>query len=55
MNKFVTFVMYILWTISLVGILTITFTNFQHMDLNIIVGVLFFFTLLNTFFTVKKK
>jgi len=55
MEKFLRVMMYVLWTFSLAGILVITFNNFQYMDLNIIVGILFFFTLLNTFFTLNKK
>ncbi len=55
MDKFFTIVMYILWVASLIGILTITFANFQYSDLNLIVGILFVLTLINTFFTVKKK
>ncbi|MFA5059256.1 MAG: hypothetical protein WC676_01335 [Candidatus Omnitrophota bacterium] len=55
MNKFFSFVMYALWILSLIGILVITFTNFQYSDLNAIVIILFVFTLANTFFTLKQK
>lgn len=46
---------YFLWAVSLIGILVITFTNFQYADVNLIVGVLFIFTLINTFFRIKEK
>ena len=55
MNKFLTVVMYIFWIASLIGILVITFTGFQYMDLNMMVGILLLFTILNTFFTVYQK
>ena len=47
--------MYVMWAVSLIGVLLITFQNFEYEDLNMIVGVIFFFTLVNTFFTLKKK
>ncbi len=46
--------MYFLWTLSLIGVLVITFTTFQYPDLNFIVSVFFFFTILNTFFRTQK-
>ena len=55
MNKIFTVIMYLLWSLSLIGILIITFTNFQYVDLNTIVLVLFAITLLNTFFEIKKR
>ena len=55
MNTIVTIVMYALWVLALIGILLITFTNFQHLDLDIIVSVIFLFTLVNTFFVIKSK
>jgi hypothetical protein len=55
MNKFIAIFMYIMWTLSLIGILVVTFTNFQYVDLNVIVGVLLFFTLINTFFSVNRR
>ena len=55
MRKLFTVILYILWTISLIGILVVTFTNFQYEDLNTLIGVILFFTLLNTFFYIKTK
>ena len=55
MDKLFTIVMYTLWTITLIGILVITFTNFKYFDLNIIVAFLTVITFANTFFTLKKK
>lgn len=55
MDKLLTGTMYFLWTLSLIGILIITFTNFQYSDLNAIVAFLFFLAILNTFFTLKKR
>ncbi len=55
MNKIFTLILYILWTVSLIGLLIITFSNFQYTDLNTIVIILFIFTIINTFFAVKRK
>ena len=55
MSKLVTVIMYILWTVSLVGLLVITFTNFQYPDLNALVIIVLFFTALNTAMAVNKK
>lgn len=55
MEKLLTIFMYVLWAVSLLGLLVITFTSFKYMDLNVIVGILFFFTILNTFIAVNKK
>ncbi len=58
MSQFMTIVLYLMWSLSLMGILLITFQEFRYEDLNAIVGILFFFTILNTFFSVaqgKKK
>ena len=54
MNRILTIMMYLLWTFTLLGILIITFTNFQYIDLNVIVAVLLFFTLINSFFSLNK-
>ncbi|HOW35265.1 MAG TPA: hypothetical protein PL155_02465 [Candidatus Omnitrophota bacterium] len=55
MDIFFTVVMYVMWAVSLAGILIITFSNFQYLDLNIIVGVFFLLTLVNTLFRIGKK
>ncbi len=55
MKKLITIVMYLLWTISLIGLLVITFTNFKYPDLNSLVIIVFFFTAVNTAMTVGKK
>ncbi len=55
MDKLVAVMLYILWTLTLVGILVITFTSFQYLDLNIIVLLLAIFTLINTYFSLRKK
>lgn len=55
MDKLFTVVLYALWTLFLIGVLVITFTNFQYSDLNFIVSVLFFFTVINSFFAVRRK
>ena len=52
MSKLITFVMYSLWTATIVVVLATTFTNFQYLDLNVIAGVLFMFALLNSYFMV---
>ena len=55
MERFFTAVLYILWTLTLVGILMVTFTNFQYSDLNVAVVFLAVFTLINTYFSLKQK
>ena len=55
LNVFFTFILFVLWIVSLLGLLVITFTNFKYPDLNIIVAVFFFFAILNSFFKVKIK
>ena len=55
MSKFMTIIMYILWIVSLIGILVITFTGFKYTDLNLIVAVIFSLTVINSFFTSKNK
>ena len=55
MNVIYTIIMYLLWTLSIGGILLITFTNFQFFDLNILVGVILAFTVLNSFMMIKRK
>ena len=55
MNKFFLIVLYILWAVSLAGIFGTIFTNFQYSDLNLLVGIIFIFTLVNTFFRIKEK
>jgi hypothetical protein len=55
MEKFVALILYILWTLTLIGVLIITFTSFQYLDLNIIVIFLALFTLINTYFSLRQK
>ena len=53
MNAFITMVMYLLWGLSIIGVLAAVFTKFQHPDINLIVLVLLMFTLINSLFTKK--
>jgi len=55
MNKFIIFMMYALWVLTIAGLLVITFTSFRYTDLNIIVAVFAALTLINTYITVKTK
>ena len=55
MDKLVTLVMYILWTLTLIGVLVITFTRFEYTDLNVIVGALFVLTIVNSYLVVKER
>jgi len=58
MNTLINIVMYCMWAVTIIAILAATFTNFSYLDLNVLSIVLFFFTLVNTFFCVaagKKK
>ena len=50
-----TVLLYILWALSLAGLIAITLNRFQYPDLNIVVGILSFFAMLNTVFSIKKK
>jgi len=54
MDKFFTIIMYVLWMATLFGLVIITFTNFQYIDLNVIVCVLTIFTGINTIITIKR-
>ena len=53
-HKIFTIIMYALWTCTLLGVLVVTFTNFQYVDLNVIVGTLFFFSVINSFFSLNR-
>ena len=53
-DKLITIGVYVMWTLFILGVLIITFTNFQYPDLNFFVSVAFFFTILNTFFRTQK-
>jgi len=55
MNKLISFVMYLLWIVTIIGILAATFTSFRYEDLNLIAFVLLVFTSINTFFAVKQQ
>ncbi len=55
MERLITAIMYILWCMSLIGLLVITFTSFRYEDLNLIVVILVLFTILNTFLVLKKR
>lgn len=55
MDRFMIFVMYALWTLTLIGILIITFTRFQFIDLNVFVGILALVTIINSYFAIKKN
>ena len=55
MTLFITIMMYVLWIVSISGIVTLVFTGFQYMDLNIIVFVLVLFTVINSFLDVHKR
>ena len=55
MDKMVTMVMYILWTLTLIGVLAVTFTKFEYTDLNFIVGALFVLTIVNSYLVIKER
>ncbi len=55
MQRFLSIVMYVLWTVTIVAVLSATFTNFQYEDLNILAAVLLFFAILNSIFVAIKK
>lgn len=55
MERFLSIFMYILWTVTIIAILSTTFTNFQYFDLNILAGLLLFFAVLNSIFMMAKK
>ncbi len=55
MERFLSIVMYVLWTATIVAILSATFTNFQYEDLNILAGIFLFFSILNSIFAVIRK
>ena len=55
MNKFITAIMYLLWTLTVIFLLAAVFTNFKFIDINAIAIILTAFTILNAFFTLPKK
>ena len=55
MNILSAIILFALWIIFVLGLLATTFTNFQYMDLNILVGIALFFAGANTFFKLSKK
>lgn len=55
MERFFSLIMYVLWTATIIAVLSATFTNFQYEDLNILAGVLFVFSALNSFFMLSRK
>lgn len=56
MERFLSIVMYFLWSATIIAVLSTTFTNFQYEDLNILAGVLLFFSIVNSILvTIKKK
>ncbi|MCC6758719.1 MAG: hypothetical protein IT395_03730 [Candidatus Omnitrophica bacterium] len=55
MDRFFSVIMYILWTATIIAILSTTFTNFQYFDLNVLAGLLLFFAVINSIFMAVKK
>ncbi|MDP8266974.1 MAG: hypothetical protein P9M07_08580 [Candidatus Aceula meridiana] len=55
MGRFVTLIMYSLWTLTVIGVLVITFQGFQYPDLNILVGILLVLTVINSYFSIKEN
>ena len=55
MDIFFTVVLGFLWLIFAVGLVVVTFTNFEHIDLNVLVLIVFFFAAINTFLKVNKN
>ncbi len=54
-NRLISAVMYALWISAIIAILATTFTNFQYEDLNALAIVLLVFSLVNSFFIIKKR
>ena len=55
MAIFITIMMYVLWTATILAVLITTFTNFRYEDLNLIAIVLLFFSSANSFFLMTRK
>lgn len=55
MNRFLSIVMYLLWIVTIIAILSTTFTNFQYEDLNLLTGVLLFLAVINSIFATGKR
>lgn len=55
MEKLFSLVMYVLWTATIVAVLSTTFTDFKYEDLNIMAGVLLAFSILNSIFMVQRR
>ncbi|MDP2653676.1 MAG: hypothetical protein Q8Q08_06555 [Candidatus Omnitrophota bacterium] len=54
MSKLIAFVMYLLWTATIIAVLAATFTNFHYEDFNLLALLLLIVTLTNTFFVVTR-
>lgn len=50
MGRFFSIVMYLLWTATIIVVLSTTFTNFQYEDLNLLAGILLFLAVINSIF-----
>ena len=55
MNKIMAAVMYVLWIVALVLIVSTTLMDFKYEDLNAMALLFFAFALLTTFFVFAKK
>ncbi|MCK5580563.1 MAG: hypothetical protein KAJ18_04740 [Candidatus Omnitrophica bacterium] len=55
MGTFISIMMYVLWTATIVAVLAATFTNFRYEDLNLIAFVLAVFVSLNSFLIITRK
>ncbi len=54
MSKLVTLFMYLLWVLTVIAVLAATFTDFKYEDLNAMAMVLTAFSLINSFFVLKR-
>ena len=55
MDKVMQIIMYVLWTIAIIVVVSTTLTDFKYEDLNVLSLVFFAFAILNTFFVIVKK
>jgi hypothetical protein len=55
MGKIMSFVMYVLWVVTIGLVVATTLTDFKYEDLNLFALVFFVFSILNTFFVSTHK
>ncbi len=54
MGRFVRIIMYLMWMLTIVFVLSTTFTNFEYEDLNLLAVFFLLFSVVNSFFILSR-